>query len=70
MLKQKIKIANIYTEQKNRKYGESNYHFLKLIKLFLKLFLYYSEIPLLECFRSKEKQYLIEEKTFDMQNKN
>lgn len=69
MLQQKIKIANIYTEQKDRKYGESNYNFFKLIKLFFKLFLYYSEIPFLEYFRSKDEQYLVAEKTFNWKNK-
>ena len=30
ILKEKPEIANIYTDQKQRKYGESNYNFLKL----------------------------------------
>ena len=68
MLQQNIKIANIYTEHKDRKYGESNYNFFKLIKLFFKLSLYYSKIPLLNYFRSKNKQYLIEKSTFKIEN--
>jgi undecaprenyl-phosphate 4-deoxy-4-formamido-L-arabinose transferase len=64
ILKEKPEIANIYTDQKQRKYGESNYNFLKLLKLFLKLFIYYGELPFLKYFRSEKEQYLIRESTF------
>jgi len=64
ILKEKPEIANIYTDQKQRKYGESNYNFLKLLKLFLKLFIYYGELSFLKYFRSEKEQYLIRESTF------
>lgn len=64
ILKSEAKIANIYSEVEARKYGNSNYNFFKLIKLFLKLYIYYSEIPILKYFRSTKKAYKIAETTF------
>lgn len=63
ILKENPKIANIYTQKQARKYGESNYNFLKLFKLFLKLYLYYGKLPFLQFFYSKKEQYLIAEST-------
>ena len=63
ILEQQAKIANIYTRQEERKYGQSNYNFLKLLQLFLKLYLYYGKLPILKYFRSEKKQYLIAETT-------
>ncbi len=63
ILAEKPEIANIYTRQEERKYGQSNYNFLKLLKLFLKLFIYYGKLPFLKYFRSEKKQYLIAEST-------
>jgi undecaprenyl-phosphate 4-deoxy-4-formamido-L-arabinose transferase len=64
ILREKAEIANIYTKQQQRKYGESNYNFLKLLKLFLKLYLYYGRLPLLKYLRSDKEQYIIAESTF------
>ena len=64
ILKEEPAIANIYTKQQQRKYGQSNYSFFRLLKLFLKLFIYYGEFPFLKYLRSKKEQYLIAEKTF------
>lgn len=56
------KIANITVQHNNRKHGKSNYNFVKLIKLFLKLYFYYGSLSILKLFQSKKPQYLIEEK--------
>lgn len=64
ILKEEPEIANIYTKQQQRKYGQSNYNFFKLLKLFLKLFIYYGELPFLKYFHSEKEQYLIAESTF------
>lgn len=63
ILAEKPEITNVYTRQEERKYGQSNYNFLKLLKLFLKLFIYYGKLPFLKYFRSEKKQYLIAEST-------
>ncbi len=55
-------IGNIYVSHNNRKYGKSNYNFIKLARLFIKLYLYYGNLSLLKLFRSKNPQYIIEEK--------
>lgn len=34
-------IGNVYVNHKDRKYGNSNYNFMKLLKLFMNLFYYY-----------------------------
>lgn len=65
ILKEEPEIANVYTKQQQRKYGQSNYNFLKLLKLFLKLYLYYGEFSLLKYLRSQKEQYIIAESTFD-----
>ena len=65
ILKEEAEIANIYTKQKQRKYGQSNYNFFKLLKLFLKLYVYYHDLSILKFFRSQKKQYLIAESTFN-----
>ena len=64
ILKEKPEIANIYTRQQQRKYGQSNYNFVKLLKLFVKLYIYYHNKPILKIFRSQKSQYLIAESTF------
>ncbi|MFP4198665.1 MAG: glycosyltransferase family 2 protein [Halanaerobium sp.] len=64
ILKEEPAIANIYTRQHQRKYGQSNYNFFKLLKLFIKLYLYYGRLPFLKYFRSAKEQYLIAESTF------
>ncbi|MFP4020443.1 MAG: glycosyltransferase family 2 protein [Halanaerobium sp.] len=65
ILKEKPEIANVYTRHKKRKYGHSNYNFFKLLKLFLKLYIYYGRLPFLPYLRSEKEQYLIKESTFD-----
>jgi polyisoprenyl-phosphate glycosyltransferase len=52
-------IGNINVHHNIRKYGESNYKPFKLIKLFLKIFIYYS--GLFGKINSKKVQYEIEE---------
>lgn len=64
ILEEKPEIANVYTKQQQRKYGQSNYSFLKLLKLFLKLYIYYGKLPLLKYFRRQKRQYIIGESTF------
>ncbi|MEC9489941.1 MAG: glycosyltransferase family 2 protein [Halanaerobiales bacterium] len=64
ILKEEPEIANIYTRQEQRKYGQSNYNFLKLLKLFLKLYIYYGKLPFLKYLRRQKRQYIIEESTF------
>lgn len=64
ILEQKPEITNIYTRQQQRKYGQSNYNFLKLLKLFLKLYIYYGKLPFLKYLRRQKKQYIIGASTF------
>jgi undecaprenyl-phosphate 4-deoxy-4-formamido-L-arabinose transferase len=68
ILQEKAKVGNVYTRQEQRKYGESNYNFIKLFKLFLKLYIYYGKLPLLKYLRSQSKQYLIKTSTFADEN--
>ncbi|MFA6808074.1 MAG: glycosyltransferase, partial [Eubacteriales bacterium] len=49
--KKKVKVANISVAHAKREYGGSNYSFVKLIKLFLNIFVNYS--PLLSGFADK-----------------
>ena len=55
-------IGNIYVGHKNRKYGKSNYNIIKLVRLFIKLYIYHGNFSILKYFRSKKPQYIIEEK--------
>ena len=55
-------IGNIAVSHKSRKYGNSNYNFIKLARLFLKLYIYHGNLPLLKLLRSSKPQYKIEEK--------
>lgn len=55
-------IANIYVSHIDRKYGKSNYNFMNLARLFIKLYIYHGNLSLLKLFRSKEPQYIIKEK--------
>lgn len=55
-------IGNIYVAHKSRKYGKSNYNFMKLAQLFIKLYIYHGNLSFLKLFRSKKPQYIIEEK--------
>ena len=55
-------INNIFVSHNNRKYGSSNYNFIKSVRLFLKLFIYYSDLSLVKLLRAKKPQYRIEQK--------
>ncbi len=55
-------IGNIYIEHEERKHGDSNYNFKKLIKLFLKLYIYYSKNNWCKIFRSNKPQFIIDKK--------
>lgn len=61
VLKHTDNIANINVSHYNRKHGESNYNFFKLLKLFLNLYIYYGNFSFLEKLRKNGKQYEIEE---------
>lgn len=56
------KIANIRVSHHNRRYGKSNYNFIKLLGLFLRLYIYYGSFSMLKLFRSKKPPYIIAEK--------
>ena len=53
-------IGNIYVSHNDRKHGQSNYNIIKLAKLFLNLYIYYGNLPLLKFLRNDSEQYLIE----------
>lgn len=52
-------IGNIYIKHDVRKYGSSNYNFIKLLKLFIKLYVYYSNRSLMKLFNSSAPQFRI-----------
>lgn len=62
ILQKSDSIGNIYLNHKSRKYGRSNYNFNKLVRLFIKLYIYHGNFSLLKLFRSKKPQYIIEER--------
>ncbi len=62
ILKHTDNIGNIYVSHKNRRYGKSNYNILKLIRLFIKLYIYHGNLSILKLFRSKKPQFIIEDK--------
>ncbi|WP_026894989.1 glycosyltransferase family 2 protein [Clostridiisalibacter paucivorans] len=62
MLKYTKSITNVIVVHSLRKYGKSNYNFFKLMKLFLKLYIYYSNSFVTRLFIKKGEQYIIEEK--------
>ncbi|MBS3811941.1 MAG: glycosyltransferase family 2 protein [Halanaerobiales bacterium] len=55
-------IANIKIEHEDRKYGDSNYNIIKLIRLFLNLYIYYSQQKFLKQFRKEKAQFKIDKK--------
>lgn len=61
ILKHTKNITNIYITHNERKYGKSNYNFIKLAQLFIKLYIYHGNLSLLTLFRSKKPQFIIEE---------
>jgi len=62
ILNHTINISNISVNHLDRKHGRSNYNFFKLLRLFIKLFIYYSNSPLMKIFQTKSPQYKIKDK--------
>ena len=54
-------IGDVYVDHKPRKYGRSNYNLLKLIKLFLKLYIYYSNTKVFNKFLKSHCQFEVRE---------
>ncbi|MTI70654.1 MAG: glycosyltransferase family 2 protein [Firmicutes bacterium] len=54
-------IGNVYVDHRKRKYGRSNYNYLKLMRLFLKLYVYYSDSRLFNKFIKNKPQFEISE---------
>ncbi|MBN2259090.1 MAG: glycosyltransferase family 2 protein [Clostridiales bacterium] len=48
MIKESNKLKTIYNDQLHRKYGNSNYNLLKLMKLYLNIIIYYGEIKIMQ----------------------
>lgn len=61
-LKITANIGDVLVEHKSRKYGRSNYNFFKLLRLFLKLYIYYSNSILSRVAKTNKLQYKICEK--------
>ncbi|MFW6035210.1 MAG: glycosyltransferase family 2 protein [Halothermotrichaceae bacterium] len=62
ILKHTDNIGNIYVSHKSRKHGKSNYTFIKLARLFIKLYIYHGNFPFLKILSSKKPQFIISEK--------
>src|SRR5690554_1139220 len=62
ILNNTARIANVNVSHSKRSYGKSNYNFFKLLKLFLRLYIYHGNSSFLKLFRSKKPQYIIKEK--------
>ncbi|MFW5999714.1 MAG: glycosyltransferase family 2 protein [Halanaerobiaceae bacterium] len=61
VLEETDNIASVRVSHRNRKYGKSNYSFLRLVGLFIRLYIYHGNLPLLRLLRSDSPQYIIEE---------
>lgn len=59
ILKETKNIGNVMVTHNSREYGNSNYKPIKLVRLFVKIFIYYSGY--FEKIKSKKPQYEIEE---------
>ena len=57
-------IANIYVSHYNRKHGNSNYNIIKLITLFMNLYIYYGNLSILKFFRDDSEQFSIKKSIF------
>ena len=55
-------ISNVEVNHNARKYGKSNYDFYKLLKLYIKLYLYYSKHKIFKIVTSSKPQYVIKDK--------
>ena len=60
ILKNTKNIGNLYYQHSSRKYGSSNYTFLKQLKIFLRIYFYYSDNKFFKPFLSKSEPYSIE----------
>lgn len=54
-------IANVTVGHHDRVYGKSNYNVRKLMKLFMNIVIYYSDIPIIKWCRKMKSQYDVEE---------
>ncbi len=55
-------IGNVHVKHDARKYGKSNYNFIKLFKLFTKLYIYYSNTLFFRGFKRSCPQFEIKDK--------
>jgi glycosyltransferase involved in cell wall biosynthesis len=55
-------ISNVEVKHNVRKYGKSNYNFYKLLKLYIKLYLYYSNHKIFKIVTSSSEQFKIKHK--------
>jgi glycosyltransferase involved in cell wall biosynthesis len=55
-------VSNVVVNHNSRSYGKSNYSFYKLLKIFIKLYLYYSNHKNLKIFTSSKQQFIIKYK--------
>lgn len=62
--KNTVNISNVEVNHNLREYGKSNYNFYKLLKLFMKLYLYYSNHKIFKIITSSKPQYIIKYKKF------
>ncbi|MGH4117850.1 glycosyltransferase family 2 protein [Clostridium sp.] len=60
--KNTINISNVEVKHNVRKYGKSNYNFYKLLKLYIKLYLYYSNHKIFKIVTSSNEQFKIKHK--------
>lgn len=63
MIKNSINLKTIYNKQFQRKYGNSNYNFSKLFKLYINIIIYYSDFCMLKSFRKKASQFEIQKES-------
>lgn len=56
-----VNAGNVKVKHSSRLYGNSNYSFFKLVKLFLMLYVYYGKSPLTRVFSSSQPPYRIKE---------
>jgi undecaprenyl-phosphate 4-deoxy-4-formamido-L-arabinose transferase len=55
-------VGNVIVNHSCRKYGKSNYNLLKLVKQFVKLYVYYSSYSIFKIFISSRPQFIIKDK--------
>jgi len=62
IFKNTTNISNVEVKHNIRKYGKSNYNFYKLFKLYVKLYLYYSNHKIFKILTSSREQFKIKYK--------